>query len=234
LVNELDDWWFQKPLTSKKKKKKAKFREQESLFGGERADVSDAASAAAPSKSATAAVSDSAPKVEDQESKGSILYYVSSRHLKLASPWFHRALAKEKWAESERDEKDNLVHIKADDWDGNAFLILMNIFHLKNRKVPRELSLDDLAKIAVLVDYYECAEAVEHFTEKWKENLKTLVPIPSTYCRTLTLWIWIAWVFELTDELEKATLVAVKHCSEPMRTLGLPIPEKISGKPSFY
>jgi hypothetical protein len=191
-----------------------------SLFGGERADATATASAG----------SNSAITAEGQEPEASVFYYVSSRHLKLASPWFRRALAKEQWAESERDEKDNLIHIKAHDWDGNAFLILMNIFHLRNRKIPRQVSLDDLAKIAVLVDYYECAEAVEHFTEKWKENLMTLDPIPSTYCRTLTLWIWIAWVFEFGDDFQNATLVAVKQCSEPMPTLGLPIPDIVSGR----
>jgi hypothetical protein len=174
-----------------------------SLFGGERADATATASAG----------SNSAITAEGQEPEASVFYYVSSRHLKLASPWFRRALAKEQWAESERDEKDNLI-----------------IFHLRNRKIPRQVSLDDLAKIAVLVDYYECAEAVEHFTEKWKENLMTLDPIPSTYCRTLTLWIWIAWVFEFGDDFQNATLVAVKQCSEPMPTLGLPIPDIVSGR----
>jgi hypothetical protein len=76
----------------------------------------------------------------------------------LASPWFSRALKKEGWSESDQNEKDGLIHISASDWDAEAFLILLNVLHLRNRSVPDKVSLDMLAKIAVLVDYYECDE----------------------------------------------------------------------------
>ncbi|KAF2441506.1 hypothetical protein P171DRAFT_392839 [Karstenula rhodostoma CBS 690.94] len=190
--------------------------------GTSEATTSDAAGAPADS------VPDSIIEAGPKETEISVLYYVSSRHLTTASPWFRRALTKEKWTESGKDEKDGLVHIHADDWDSEAFLILMNIIHLKNRKVPREVSLEDLAKFAVIVDYYECAEAVEHFTDKWKESLRTATPIPSTHCRALILWICIAWVFEWEEQFSDSTLVAVKQCSEPLRTLGLPIPERVT------
>ncbi|KAL1612291.1 hypothetical protein SLS60_000515 [Paraconiothyrium brasiliense] len=190
-----------------------------SLFGGDSSDVPTESSSAA---NVEASIDDK------QEREASVLYYVSSRHLILASTWFRRALVTEKWAESKRNEKDGLIHIEADDWDSNAFLIFLNIIHLQNRKVPREISMDDLAKIAVFVDYYECAEAVEPFTNMWKEHLTTADPVPATYCRNLTLWICSAWVFEWKDQFNEATLVAFRQCSEPMRALGLPIPQRVS------
>lgn len=170
---------------------------------------------------------------EQQDLDEAARYFVSSRHLITASPCFHRMLTKDKWNESERDKKDGLFHLSAEDWDVGAFLLLLNIFHLKNRQVPRKISLVDLAKIAVLVDYYECAEAIELFSDMWIEDLINKVPIPSGYCRKLVLWIWIAWVFERAQEFKNATLVAIKQCSEPIRTLGLSIPDRVSGKTSI-
>lgn len=171
-------------------------------------------------------------KPEKKDMESIVLYYVSSHHLRSASPWFRRALASGNWVESGRDENDGLIHILAEDWDSAAFLILLKIFHLKHRQVPRKIPLEDLAKIAVLVDYYECAEAVELFTNMWKEALIASAPVPSTYCRNLTLWVWVAWVFEWIPQFNDATLVAIKECPEPLPTLELPFPSRVSGRAS--
>ncbi|KAK7190964.1 hypothetical protein PSPO01_03127 [Paraphaeosphaeria sporulosa] len=61
----------------------------------------------------------------------------------------------------------------------------------------------------------------------WKGNITTVSPIPSNYCRNLTLCIWIAWVFEWEEQFTNATFIAIKQCYEPMCTLGLPIPERM-------
>ena len=118
--------------------------------------------------------------------------------------------------------------ITAADWDEEAFLILLNILHLRNRKVPRIVSLEMLAKIAVLIDYYECGEALEGFTEKWVGSLVAVTPMPLTYCRDLVLWIWVTWAFSSAAHFERATAVAVKESTEAFRDLGLPIPPKVS------
>lgn len=39
------------------------------------------------------------------------------------------------------------------DWDADALLILMHIMHGQTRRVPRSVSLELLAKIAVLPDH---------------------------------------------------------------------------------
>jgi hypothetical protein len=159
-----------------------------------------------------------------------VQFRVSSRHLMLASPWFNRALKREGWSESARDEEDGLFHITAEDWDADAFLILLNIFHLRNRQVPRAVSLDMIAKIAVLVDYYECEESIELFTAMWIKSLKENTPVPSVACRNLVLWIWTSWVFDIGDCFKRATAVAIKSSVENFHTLGLPIPSRVSGK----
>lgn len=95
---------------------------------------------------------------------GPVSYYVSSRHLILASKRFSTMLSGEQWKEGLRDQEDDLFHTKADGWDAEALLILMNVIHHQNRQVPKAVSLDMMAKIVVLVDFYECDEAMEVYT----------------------------------------------------------------------
>ena len=146
---------------------------------------------------------------EDQE----VHYKVSSHHLRLASPRFASMLLKRKWQEGKPDAKDGLYHIATEHWDEEALLILLNMLHLRTRDIPRRVSLELLAKIAVLVDYYECGEAIEVFTERWINQLRRLEPILQKRGRSLTLWMCIAWVFKLSDDFTEATDQAV-HSSD--------------------
>ncbi|RMZ67717.1 Nuclear pore [Pyrenophora seminiperda CCB06] len=133
----------------------------------------------------------------------------------LASPWFRRTLTRKEFAESLRDPSDGRYHIQANDWDEEALLILLNIFHVRTRRVPATVSLEMLAKIAVLVDYYELenAEVMERDTKDWIANVRRSVAIPSSYCRDLMLWICISRVFCMREEFEKTTAVAIKETS---------------------
>lgn len=163
---------------------------------------------------------------EEQEEEDSIHYEVSSRHLILASSRFRTMLSGEKWQEGIRG-KDDLFTITTEDWDGNAFCILMNVLHLRNRSVPRTIDLDMLAKIAIMVDYYECHEAVEIMTNIWIDHVISVTPVPKTYGRDLLLWLCIAWIFRKHDTFRAATLITLQHSDEQIRDLGLPIPQSI-------
>jgi hypothetical protein len=154
---------------------------------------------------------------------------VSSRHLILASPYFKAAL-NGPWREAASISTDGSRYIYADDWDPQAFLILMHIIHGRNRQVPRHVSLELLAKIAVLVDYYECYEAVEVFTSLWLQELKTHNQLPAQVSRELVLSLCIAWVFGDADVFTSVVSTAVQQSQGPLPTLGLPIPERIVGK----
>jgi hypothetical protein len=48
------------------------------------------------------------------------------------------------------------IEITAESWDIDAFLILLRIVHCQFNHVPRKLSLEILAKVAVIADHYEC------------------------------------------------------------------------------
>lgn len=49
--------------------------------------------------------------------------------------------------------------------------ILMRILHGKNQHVPKAVNLELLAKIAVLVDYYNCPDAAGLAAEIWIPKL---------------------------------------------------------------
>ncbi|KAF2656839.1 hypothetical protein K491DRAFT_715057 [Lophiostoma macrostomum CBS 122681] len=117
----------------------------------------------------SAATTQPEPTVKPADEEG-IHYHVSSRHLILASKIFRTMMTGENWAQGFRED-DGLFYTRPEQWDAEAFLVLMNVLHLQNRKVPRTLSLEMLAKIAVIVDFYECEEAVEVFSKMWIDDL---------------------------------------------------------------
>ncbi|KAF2267085.1 hypothetical protein CC78DRAFT_104121 [Lojkania enalia] len=153
------------------------------------------------------------PVSEPIESENDEIHYlVSSRHLMLASPWFRRALTSEEFTEALKDPSDGRYHIPASDWDEEVLLILPSIFHVRTRQVPAPVSLEMLAKIAVLVDYYELerVEVMERDTRHWIANMRRSVAIPSSSYRDLMLWIYVSRVFYMSEEFEKAIALAIK------------------------
>ncbi|TQB71391.1 hypothetical protein MPDQ_007603 [Monascus purpureus] len=150
---------------------------------------------------------------------------VSAKHLAFASPVFKTILASG-WKEGNHLLSEGSVEIVVESWDIDALLILLNIIHCRHRNLPRKISLELLAKIFVLADYYMCVEAVEYFAGHWISNLEE--KIPASYSRDLFLWIWISWIFERSADFKCASSVAMRqatgliHCN-----LGLPIPDPI-------
>jgi hypothetical protein len=158
-----------------------------------------------------------------------IHYLVSSRHLMLDSPWFRRTLTAQASAEAVKDPLDERYHIQASEWDEEALLHLLNILHTRSRQIPPTVSLEMLAKIAVLVDYYDLvgAEVMERDVTGWIDHVRRTA-IPSSYCRDLMLWICIWRVFQMSKEFEQATAVAIKASRGWLQTLDLPIPESVT------
>jgi len=152
---------------------------------------------------------------------------VSSRHLMLASPYFSRML-KGKWKEGNTIQTTGFVSVEVEDVDADALVILMDIIHGRTRSVPKAVDLEMLAKMAVLVDMYECAEVVEIFTDMWIAHLQTA--LPSVYSRDAVLWICISWVFRQHDAFRSVTSAALKYSNGPIQPLGLPIPSRVVGK----
>ena len=160
------------------------------------------------------------------ESPNVVKIRVSSRHLILASPYFRNMLGRE-WKEGKALQTDKFVEVDVEDVDADALVAVMNVIHGKTRSVPKTVDLEMLAKVSVVVDIYECAEAVEVFTDMWLAPLRST--LPSEYSRDTMLWICISWVFRQHDEFRSATSAVLKFSSGLIQDLGLPIPQSIFG-----
>lgn len=150
---------------------------------------------------------------------------VSSSHLTLASAYF-KVMFRGDWKEKHTLSSDGSVSISMEHWP-SEMLILMNIIHGHTFKIPRALPLEKLAKLAVLVDYYQCFEVVEVYSEMWINHLNA--DFPKAYSRDLILWICISEVFRRPEQYKAATRIAIRESHGPIPTLGLPITTKTVG-----
>ncbi|KAK3064938.1 hypothetical protein LTS18_001902, partial [Coniosporium uncinatum] len=132
----------------------------------------------------------------------SVKIRVSSRHLTLASPYYSD-MFKGSMKEADTFRNNGSAQVQVEDIDADALVVVMRIIHGRTREVPRTVTLEILAKIAVIVDLYQCHEAVELFTDMWITHLKTTVP--KMYSRDAVLWICISWVFQQRNEFYLAT-----------------------------
>ncbi|KAJ5135222.1 uncharacterized protein N7515_004500 [Penicillium bovifimosum] len=149
---------------------------------------------------------------------------VSAKHLMFASPVFKRMLTGG-WKESILYAQKGSVEVTAESWDVEALLILLRAIHGQYHLVPRELTLEMLAKVAVITDYYGCKETLCLLTDVWIKNLKE--NIPATVNRDLILWLWISWFFQLPSQFKSSTSIAMSGSNGWIDSLGLPISDKV-------
>ncbi|USP76614.1 hypothetical protein yc1106_03888 [Curvularia clavata] len=154
-----------------------------------------------------------------------IVYQVSLAHLATASPTFRMELQS---CRKHQKDHDGFSRLECSDWDPEAFEILLNTLHTRYRRVPKQLTLELLAKVAVMVEHYKCWEAFEPISQTWIRHVRVHHPMPSAYCRELMLWMLIAWVFKLPKEFTKTTTLALQQCTESrIQDMGLVIPPSI-------
>jgi hypothetical protein len=151
----------------------------------------------------------------------------SSKHLSFSSPYFKRNL-QSGMLESQTLRFRGHVEFCMDEQDPEAMLIVLNVIHGKSRQVPKVVDLDMLTKLAVIVDYLECLEVVEPYSDRWVDNLKG--DIPATYSTELIQWHCISLVFRKQLEFEAVTSTAIRYSKGAIQTLGLPIRERLVGK----
>ncbi|PWY95001.1 hypothetical protein BO94DRAFT_456440, partial [Aspergillus sclerotioniger CBS 115572] len=121
--------------------------------------------------------------------------------------------------------KPGPVKIAAEGWDIEALLIILRVIHEQYDDIPQELSLEMLAKVAVVLHYYGCRELMVAFTETWMKALDK--DIAETYCRDLMLWVWVTWCFREPSKFRLSTAIAMSSSEGLIDGWGLPIPEKI-------
>lgn len=171
-------------------------------------------------KSSPSSVTSGSPEVR---------FRLSSRHLILASPYF-RAMLTGPWAENS-SRAGSMYIASASDWDDGALTILMDIIHGHSERIPSSMSLELLAKIAVLVDYYKCHKIVKSYSDTWIEGTlgRGETNLPQRYSRDLILCLFIACVFAQHKITEDLTRILVRKSRGPVRTLGLPFPDGLLG-----
>lgn len=158
-----------------------------------------------------------------------VTFLLSSRHLSLASPVLKTMLSGG-WAEGVKADSDSLYHLTAESWDTEAFAMVMNIIHGRWSLVPSTVSLETLAKIAAVVDYYDIREPLQLISSLWMKDFMTS-SIPRSFCREVLLWTLVSWVFKQRTFFGQATKVAIlrgKHELDIPRDI--PIPPSIIGK----
>ncbi|KAF4161658.1 hypothetical protein CNMCM8927_004890 [Aspergillus lentulus] len=161
----------------------------------------------------------------EQQDESCFRIQVSAKHLMLASSVFKKIL-NGSWKEGVTYLQKGSVEIDTEGWDIEALLILLRAMHGQHYHIPRKLTLEMLAKVAVVTDYYECKEAICIWTTIWIDALEE--KIPSTYSRDLFLWLWISWFFQLPTQFKEATSTAMSQSNGRIHNgLGLPIPDKV-------
>ncbi|EAW19549.1 BTB/POZ domain-containing protein [Aspergillus fischeri NRRL 181] len=153
---------------------------------------------------------------------------VSAKHLMLASSVFKKILTGG-WKESVAYLQKGSVEITVESWDIKALLILLCAIYSQHYRIPRTLTLEMLAKVTVLADYYDCKEAMCVWMTIWIDALEER--IPSTYSRDLFQWLWISWFFKLPNQFKQVTSTAMSRSNGWINNgLGLPIPDKVISK----
>ncbi|EFE32510.1 uncharacterized protein ARB_00695 [Trichophyton benhamiae CBS 112371] len=171
--------------------------------------------------------SPSEPTPAVQQTTKAVRFRVSSKHLALASPVF-KSILSTSWPESATITEKGSVVVSADGWDVKAFKLFLRILHCQHNLIPRKVSIEMLAKIALITDYYECKFVLAFFSEAWIRALADKKP--SRYSRDMILWIWICWYFRLAKEFQRTTLITIVQSMGPIPSLGLPIPARIIDK----
>ncbi|KAH8694916.1 hypothetical protein BGW36DRAFT_299995 [Talaromyces proteolyticus] len=150
---------------------------------------------------------------------------VSAKHLALASPVFKKTLHGG-WKESLTFLEKGCVEITVHSWDLEAFLILMYLVHCRYRNLPDEINIELLAKLAILVDFYDCKDVAVFIKKKLAICMENL---PATNPRDVMMSIWISWVFEMSQQFTESTSLMMSVSMGQIKNLGLPIPSKILG-----
>lgn len=154
---------------------------------------------------------------------------VSSKHLALSSKPFRNKLQFKNSASSHL-QSDGRTHISlSPGFDPKAVTIALNAVHGRGSKVPKQVDLETLAKIACFVDKFQLFETLEIYADRWISTLWKNVDLEDelTSQRDLVFWIYVAHVFKQAEIFKSATRQAALRASGPIDTLGLPIREKI-------
>ena len=152
---------------------------------------------------------------------------VSAKHLVFASPVFKKLLMGN-FKEGITLLQNSSVEITAEDWSLGTLMTVLHAIHGQYHLMPEKLSLETMSEVAAITDYYDCKNVLHLIKKTWIKNLSD--KMPETYCRSLVVWIWVSWYFQMPSEFKTATSVAMSLSDNRIDSFGLPIPQKAMGK----
>ncbi|KAF4447873.1 hypothetical protein F53441_8623 [Fusarium austroafricanum] len=129
---------------------------------------------------------------------------VSSHQLSLVSPVFKKMLQgpfKEGTSPTSSSEPP-IQEISASDWNVHALVIVLYIIHGRQHLAPQRVSLRFLVDVAVIVDYYDCANSVCLVVQLWDSLLPENQRNQSN-TEFFILRLYISWVFSLSESFSR-------------------------------
>ncbi len=173
---------------------------------------------------------DNEKKASDEESStpkpAAVRFRASAKHLMLASPVFQSMLIRNGWKEATQLKEQGSVDINAYDFGTEALLVFLRIVHCQVTQIPDRMSLDLMAKLAVVADYYKCRDLVAFYVKRIIRDSHCNTQ-PKRFSRTLVLWIWVSYFYEIDYLFDLVTTTAVREAGGVIAPLGLPIPREI-------
>lgn len=163
------------------------------------------------------------PKIQEVQMR------VSSKHLILASATFREALGSDEFSESRTLQTKGDVVVPLPDEDPDAMVILLHIIHGLTRKVPRQVNLEMLSRLAFVVNHRQMHEAVELFSDGWIESLKR-DHLPGSYTPEVLSWLYVFWVFQKEDDFRKMSQIIERESDHSLKDragASTPIPASI-------
>lgn len=172
--------------------------------------------------------SETGKKIRNIVSSTKVHCIVSSKHMILASQVFENLLQGDS-AEAKlfRAKGSTKIHVLA---DFETMVILLNVIHGSSRKVPRQVTLDELCNIAQLASKFGMTEAVQFFSDTWIDALER-EGFPRTYNRAVLKLLLIFHIFDRPEEFKTMTRLIQRECDENLveDAKDIPLPPNLLG-----
>lgn len=165
-------------------------------------------------------------ETDERSDASDTTFLVSSKHLKLASPWFKASLS-DCWSRGQTSTHGGKAKMAINDCKPDILHILLTIIHGLFRKLPRQISFQQLAGLSRAADFYQCTEMVEPLVFQWLNETNMRQEINKELSNDLPEWIMVACIFKFDDLLSRFTKMAAETSTGPFRAPHLPIPTSI-------
>lgn len=120
------------------------------------------------------------------------------------------------------------------DCDPELFLLAMRAVHGKSY-LELPLGLDQLARLAFIVDRYKLHDVMRHYTDSQCIRVESILfTMGQINIVDLEKWIFICWVLSKHQRLNTAVRVAIKTAIFPLSSLAVPLTEHLVGKKLYF